>query len=66
MMDSRRDRSQELSLLTFREIGAADAAADMIACAVVWLIALAAMVLVFTRQSNRYYRQAVQPVTRRS
>lgn len=99
-------RSQELSLLTFREIGAvvavsvwlltawaisqgrdvarfsfssffalitlmvlvalaqhgvADAAADMIAGAVVWLIALAAMVLIFTRQSNRYYRQAVQP-----
>jgi len=99
-------RSQELSLLTFREIGAvlavgvwlltawaisqgrdvarfsfssffvlitltvliglaqhgaSDAAADMIAGAAVWLIALAAMVLIFTRQSNRYYRQAVQP-----
>jgi len=99
-------RSQELSLLTFREIGAvvavgvwlltawaisqgrdvarfsfssffvlitltvliglaqhgvSDAAADMIAGAAVWLIALATMVLIFTRQSNRYYRQAVQP-----
>jgi hypothetical protein len=99
-------RSQELSLLTFREIGAvlavgvwlltawaisqgrdvarfsfssffvlitltvlialaqhgvADAAADMIAGAAVWLIALATMVLIFTRQSNRYYREAVRP-----
>lgn len=99
-------RSQELSLLTFREIGAvlavgvwlltawaisqgrdvarfsfssffvlitltvliglaqhgaSDAVADMIAGAAVWLIALATMVLIFTRQSNRYYRQAVQP-----
>ena len=99
-------RGQELSLLTFREIGAvlavgvwlltawaisqgrdvarfsfssffvlitltvliglaqhgvSDAAADMIAGAAVWLIALATMVLIFTRQSNRYYRQAVQP-----
>jgi hypothetical protein len=48
-------RNQELSLLTFREIGAvvaADAAADMIAGAAVWLIALATMVLIFTRQTG--------------
>ena len=48
-------------LIALAQHGAADAAADMIAGAVVWLIALATMVLIFTRQSNRYYRQAIQP-----
>ena len=48
-------------LVALAQHGAADAAADMIAGAAVWLIALASMVLIFTRQSNRYYRQAVQP-----
>jgi hypothetical protein len=48
-------------LIALAQHGAAYATADMIAGAVVWLIALAAMVLIFTRQSNRYYRQAVQP-----
>jgi membrane-associated PAP2 superfamily phosphatase len=48
-------------LIGLAQHGASDAAADMIAGAAVWLIALAAMVLIFTRQSNRYYRQAVQP-----
>ncbi len=48
-------------LVALAQHGAADAAADMIAGAVVWLIALAAMVLIFTRKSNRYYREAVQP-----
>jgi len=34
----------------------------MIAGATLWLIALVTMVLIFTRQSNRYYRRAVQRV----
>jgi hypothetical protein len=34
----------------------------MIAGAAIWVIALVTMVLIFTRQSNRYYRQAVQHV----
>jgi putative copper export protein len=50
-----------MMLVALAQHGAADAAADMIAGAAVWLIALATMVLIFTRQSNRYYRQAVQP-----
>jgi hypothetical protein len=48
-------------LMAQAENGAADAPADMIAGAALWLIALVTMVLIFTRQSNRYYRQAVQP-----
>ena len=42
--------------------GVAIAPADMIAGAAIWVIALVTMVLIFTRQSNRYYRQAVQHV----
>jgi len=37
------------------------AAADLIAGAAIWLIALATMVLIFTRQSNAYYRQPARP-----
>jgi len=49
-------------LMAQAQHGAADAPADMIAGAALWLIALVTMVLIFTRQSNRYYRQAVQRV----
>jgi hypothetical protein len=48
-------------LIAQAQDGAANAPADMIAGAALWLIALVTMVLIFTRQSNRYYRQAVQP-----
>jgi hypothetical protein len=37
------------------------APADLIAGAAVWLVALATMVLIFTRPSNAFYRQAAQP-----
>jgi hypothetical protein len=37
------------------------APADFIAGAAIWLIALATMVLIFTRQSNTYYRQPARP-----
>ena len=37
------------------------APADLIAGAAIWLIALATMVLIFTRQSNAYYRQPARP-----
>jgi hypothetical protein len=37
------------------------APADVIAGAAIWLIALATMVLIFTRQSNAYYRQPARP-----
>jgi hypothetical protein len=33
----------------------------MIAGATLWLIALTGMVLIFTRRSNTYYRQAASP-----
>ena len=48
-------------LIAQAQDGEANAPADMIAGAAFWLIALVTMVLIFTRQSNRYYRQAVQP-----
>ena len=47
-------------LMAQAQHGAAIAPADMIAGAAIWVIALVTMVLIFTRQSNRYYRQAVQ------
>ena len=37
------------------------APADVIAGACLWLISLATMVLIFTRRSNTYYRQAARP-----
>jgi len=49
-------------LMAQAQHGAAIAPADMIAGAAIWVIALVTMVLIFTRQSNRYYRQAVQRV----
>jgi hypothetical protein len=52
-----------MSLLVAQAQGAAVyAPADLIAGGVLWLVALAAVVLVFTRPSNRYYRQAAAPV----
>ena len=41
---------------------AAYAPADLIAGAAAWLIALAAVVLIFVPASNRYYRQEAAPV----
>jgi predicted neutral ceramidase superfamily lipid hydrolase len=37
------------------------APADLIAGAAVWLTALVALVLIFTRQSNAFYRQGARP-----
>ena len=49
-----------LSLLVALAQGAvAYAPADMIAAAVLWLVALGAVVLIFIPASNRYYREAV-------
>ncbi len=42
--------------------GAVYAPADLIAGAAAWLIALAAVVLIFVPASNRYYRQEAAPV----
>jgi len=38
------------------------APAELIATAVLWLIELAAIVLIFTRASNRYYRPSQTPI----
>jgi hypothetical protein len=48
-------------LIALAQHAAAYAPADLIAGAAVWLIALATMVLIFTRQSNAYYRQPARP-----
>ena len=48
-------------LIALAQHAVAYAPADLIAGAAIWLIALATMVLIFTRQSNAYYRQAVRP-----
>ena len=48
-------------LIAMAQHAAAYAPADLIAGAAVWLIALATMVLIFTRQSNAYYRQPARP-----
>lgn len=48
-------------LLALARHAAAYAPADLIAGAALWLIALATMVLIFTRQSNAYYRQPARP-----
>ena len=50
-----------LMLIALAQHAVAYAPADLIAGAAIWLIALATMVLIFTRQSNAYYRQAVRP-----
>lgn len=47
-----------IMLITLAQHAAAYAPADMIAFAATWPIALVTMVLIFTRQSNRYYHQA--------
>ena len=38
------------------------APAELIATAVLWVTELAAIVLVFTRASNRYYRPSQTPI----
>jgi hypothetical protein len=48
-------------LIALARHAAAFAPADLIAGAAIWLIALATMVLIFTRQSNAYYRQPARP-----
>ena len=48
-------------LIALAQHAAAYAPADLIAGAAIWLIALATMVLIFTRQSNAYYRQPARP-----
>ena len=48
-------------LIALAQHAAAYAPADLIAGAATWLIALAAMLLIFTRQSNAYYRQPARP-----
>lgn len=48
-------------LIALARHAAAYAPADLIAGAAIWLIALATMVLIFTRQSNAYYRQPARP-----
>ena len=50
-------------LIAIAQGSAVYAAADLIAGAVVWLIALAATVLLFTGASSRYYRPQPRPVT---
>ncbi|MGO9160150.1 MAG: hypothetical protein ACLP7J_05460 [Streptosporangiaceae bacterium] len=50
-----------IMLLGLAQRAAAYAPADMIAGAVLWVIALATMVLIFARPSNTYYRQAAGP-----
>jgi hypothetical protein len=47
-------------LVGLAEHGATYAAADMIAGAAIWVIALSTLVLIFMPQSSRYYRQAAQ------
>lgn len=48
-------------LIGLAQHAAVYAPADLIAGAAIWLIALATMVLIFTRQSNTFYRQAARP-----
>lgn len=48
-------------LVALAEHGATYAAADMIAGASIWVIALVTLGLIFTPQSSRYYHQAAQP-----
>ena len=48
-------------LIALAQHAAAYAPADLIAGAAVWLIALVTMVLIFSRRSNAYYRQAARP-----
>ena len=48
-------------LIALAQHAAAYAPADLIAGVAIWLIALATMVLIFTRQSNTFYRQAARP-----
>jgi hypothetical protein len=48
-------------LIALAQHGAVYAPADVIAGATVWVVTLATMVLLFTRQSNAFYRQAGHP-----
>lgn len=48
-------------IIALAQHAATYAPADLIAGAAVWLIALVTMVLIFTRRSNAYYRQAARP-----
>jgi hypothetical protein len=50
-----------IMLIALARHSVAYAPADFIAGAAIWLIALATMVLIFTRQSNAYYRPAARP-----
>ena len=53
--------SSLIMLIALARHSVAYAPADFVAGAVVWLVALATMVLIFTRQSNAYYRQPARP-----
>jgi hypothetical protein len=48
-------------LMALAQHAATYAPADLIAGAAIWLVAFATTVLIFTRQSNAYYRQAARP-----
>jgi hypothetical protein len=52
-------------LIALAQHAAAYAPADLIAGAAIWLVALATMVLIFTRQSNTFYREAARRSLRR-
>jgi hypothetical protein len=53
--------SSLIMLIALARHSVAYAPADFVAGAVVWLVALATMVLIFTGQSNAYYKQAARP-----
>lgn len=48
-------------LVALAQHAVAYAPADLIAGSAIWLVCLATMVLIFTRQSNAYYRQPARP-----
>ena len=48
-------------LVAVAQHAAAYAPADLIAGGAVWVVALVTMVLMFTRPSNAFYRQAARP-----
>jgi uncharacterized membrane protein len=50
-----------LLLVALAQHAAAYAPADLIAGSAIWLVCLATMVLIFTRQSNAYFRQPARP-----
>lgn len=48
-------------IIALAQHGWSDAPADIVAGAAVWVIALATMILLFSRPANTYYRQAGRP-----